>query len=213
MTKYISIAQLKGGSGKTTLASIVISYLISKKKKVLAIDSDLPQATLSAWGSLLEDPNVTFAECTNTDELAELLKSADGEYDYVITDTPPRIESTMRMVLLASDLVLVPMAATAPDIWAFSDMVNAIHALYDEENPDLSHIRIVWNEYKPTKKAELVRADTVQEYGFKDFEQYISNYVAYSDVIGAGKHIMIHNHPKSKIQVENLGKQIVKALK
>ena len=47
--KVIVIHNRKGGVGKTVISGN-ISYLISKKKKVLLLDSD-PQANLSNWMS------------------------------------------------------------------------------------------------------------------------------------------------------------------
>lgn len=211
MTQYISISQLKGGAGKTTTAITLCGYLLTQGKSVLAIDSDLPQGTFSAWASMLDEPNFKFTTCHNAEQLVEILKQADGDFDYVLIDTPPRIAEIMKVVLYVSDLVLIPMAATAPDIWAFGDMVETINETLEAKDSSVN-IRLVWNQFKPTKKSLEIRKDAVESYGFKEIPQHISNYIAYSEVVGIGKHSLNYNHAKAKIQTIAFGEAVIKAL-
>lgn len=130
MTKYIAFLQLKGGSGKSTLAANLCGFLI-EQKKVLAIDTDILQRTLSAWATLYTHKNFKCISISSTYELIEAYRQAENHYDFIITDTSSHINDIMNAALFINDLILIPTSATAPDIWAICDMVKTIE---DMEN-------------------------------------------------------------------------------
>ena len=51
MAKIISIIQVKGGTGKSTLVTNLVGVMAARKKVVL-IDADMPQATSASWASI-----------------------------------------------------------------------------------------------------------------------------------------------------------------
>ncbi len=211
MTKYISVLQLKGGAGKSTIASNLIGYFLSKSKKVLGIDADMQQGTLFAWSSLIEDKNFTAGSSTNLNELISLLKDAENKYDYVIVDLPPRLADLARSSLLFSDLVLMPVTVSSPDIWAASDITPLIEAA-KAQKPDLK-LRIVWNKFKPTKRRLEVKQEVKTLLGHQEIAQPLSDYVAYSDAMGMGTWVGAHNHVKAKAEFLLLAKEVEKLVK
>ncbi len=212
MTQYISFLQLKGGAGKSTLSANLCGFLLEKKKTVLAVDADLPQGTLSAWCSMFEHPKLTCETARNLDELMQVLEAAEGKYDYVVIDSPPRMAEIMNAILYISDLVLLPMAATSPDLWAVSDMAELITKALEAKDKKVN-LRIVWNRFKNTSKSNEIREAALETFGYPEIPVPISNYVAYEEVIGLGKHALIHNHQKAKQQFQDFGKEVLKALK
>lgn len=212
MTQYISVAQLKGGVGKTTIAYNLCGFLIEENKTVLAIDADMPQGTLSSWANLYEHENFTCTCANSVEELIEIYKQADGKFDYVITDTPPHMAEIMKATLFVSDLVLLPIAASAPDIWAVWDMLEIISNATESKGNKIN-LRIVWNKFKETKKANEIRADAVESFKYKEIPTIISPYVAYSEAIGVGKHALTFHHKKAKDQFYSFGQDVLTALK
>ncbi len=211
MTQYIALVQVKGGAGKSTIAANICGYFVSKGVSVLSVDADMPQATLSGWAALTpEHENHHHVAVSTTEELIQELEQADGKYDIVIIDSPPRIAEMLKAILFIGDLVLVPLEATAPDIWSTQDLLPIIHEAAKEKELNL---RLVFNEYTPSKRNAEIRAEAIATLQLPQMESYLTRYVGYSEVMGTGKHVLKHNHQKSKAQFKQFIAEVETLLK
>ena len=128
MSKVITIAQQKGGTGKTTLAvHLALAFVKYHNLKVAIIDTD-PQGSLGKWYMIrsdkgISDKNLTFktASLWGAQYESKILKQ---ENDIVIIDTPPKIESDARPAIEAADLVLIPVAPSPVDFWATEAIIE-----------------------------------------------------------------------------------------
>ena len=128
MSKVITIAQQKGGTGKTTLAvHLSLAFIKYHNLKVAIIDTD-PQGSLGKWYMIRCDKgilnkNLTFktASLWGAQYESKILKQ---ENDIVIIDTPPKIESDARPAIEAADLVLIPVAPSPVDFWATEAIIE-----------------------------------------------------------------------------------------
>lgn len=120
MALVIAVAQQKGGSGKTTLAAN-LAALLAERYRVAVLDSD-PQRSLSRWHELRAARAGPTAAVHGSDvsgwRLANELDRMGREYDAVLLDSPPQIDTDARRAVRAADLVLVPVQPSAPDLWA-----------------------------------------------------------------------------------------------
>lgn len=122
--KIIAIAQQKGGTGKTTLASHLAVAGATRKNplSVAVLDTD-PQGSLGQWylrrvehmgeehcGLEFKTVSAWGAKL----EAANLAKS----HDLVIIDTPPKSDWDCRPAMDAADLVIVPVLPSPVDLWA-----------------------------------------------------------------------------------------------
>jgi chromosome partitioning protein len=117
MAIVITVAQQKGGTGKTTLAANLAAALAATRRVAL-LDID-PQHSLTRWNQLRPKTAVklTFSDVSGwrvTGEL-ERLKAA---HDVVLIDSPPQIDTDARLAIRGADLVLIPVQPSPPDIWA-----------------------------------------------------------------------------------------------
>ncbi len=118
----ITIAQHKGGSGKTTLAAHLAVTFKDMKKSVGVIDMD-PQQSLSIWhrvrGKVLgEDSTGMTMKRTGDASLAPEARSLAGEHDIVLIDTPPHAEEEAREAIKTADIVVLPVQPSPMDVWA-----------------------------------------------------------------------------------------------
>jgi len=126
--KVITIAQQKGGTGKTTLAvHLALAFIKYHNLKVAIIDTD-PQGSLGKWFMIRSEMNVTNGGLTfKTASLwgaqyeSKILKQ---DNDIIIIDTPPKIESDARPSIEAADLVLIPVAPSPVDFWATEAIIE-----------------------------------------------------------------------------------------
>ena len=128
LSKVITIAQQKGGTGKTTLSvHLALAFIKYHNLKVAIIDTD-PQGSLGKWFMIRTEKKVsneglTFKTASLWGAQYES-KTLKTDHDIVIIDTPPKIESDARPSIEAADLVLIPMAASHVDFWATGAIVD-----------------------------------------------------------------------------------------
>lgn len=136
MSSYIiTIAQQKGGAGKSTIAAH-LAVALAKSAKVAVIDTD-PQQTLTKWHSIRENSaksklvNFDFIYATGWkvgNEIARLKHA-----DIIIIDSPPHMESETKAAIRAANLVIVPCQPSPNDFWA----TNATIEIIRKEKKDL----------------------------------------------------------------------------
>jgi chromosome partitioning protein len=117
MAIVITVAQQKGGTGKTTLAANLGAALASSRRVAL-LDID-PQHSLTRWHSLrpANAAKLTFSDVAGWRVTGELdrLKAA---HDVVVVDSPPQVDTDARLAIRGATLVLIPVQPSPPDVWA-----------------------------------------------------------------------------------------------
>jgi chromosome partitioning protein len=120
--KVITIAQQKGGAGKTTLATHLTIALCQRGYKVAVIDID-PQGSLTQWHKIREErmgegyTGLHFSSLSGwrvSSEVSRLRRN----YDVILIDSPPHVETEARSAIRAADLVLIPVQPSPTDLWA-----------------------------------------------------------------------------------------------
>ena len=121
VAKLITVAQQKGGAGKTTLAIHLATAFALQGRSVCLVDID-PQGSVAAWGALREARRgqddalqvVAVAGWRAGSELDRRKRSCD----IVIIDSPPHAEAEAKLAIRAADLALIPVQLTPLDRWA-----------------------------------------------------------------------------------------------
>jgi chromosome partitioning protein len=120
--RIITIAQQKGGAGKTTLAAQLAIVWSGRGKRLALLDID-PQASLAAWAELRRarrgDAALGFEFAALSGwRAADWIERHARESDFVIVDSPPHGELEARIAVRAAGLVVVPLQPSPLDLWS-----------------------------------------------------------------------------------------------
>jgi chromosome partitioning protein len=188
MTQIIGIIQVKGGVGRSTIATNLAAVL-SLKKPTALIDCDLPQGTSASWYAVRKSEvpptNLTLATARDYRELVAVAREISPAHRYIVIDAPPRIAEMTRAIIVMSRLCLVPLGASAAEIWSTADLLTTIDAAR-QYRPDID-VRIVWNRFRAhTREAHDLSEAACRELGLKELGTRLGYRVAYSEALARG---------------------------
>ena len=109
----IAVANLKGGTGKTTTA-VHLALGLAASGRTLLVDAD-PQASAFGWSVDAGDLPLTVVPWACRD-LARRVEQIAGDYAHVVIDTPPQHEHLVRQALLSAGRLLLPLAPSALEV-------------------------------------------------------------------------------------------------
>jgi chromosome partitioning protein len=147
MALVITVAQQKGGAGKTMLAANLAAAM-APDRRVCLLDID-PQRSLKRWHEIRERqsrtlPAITFSDVSGWRLRAELARLM-ATHDALIVDTPPQVDTEAKLAIRNAHLVLVPLQPSPPDLWAAEGTVQLARA---EKRP----MRLVLNRAPAASK-------------------------------------------------------------
>ena len=211
LSKVITIAQQKGGTGKTTLAvHLALAFIKYHNLKIAIIDTD-PQGSLGKWFMIREEKklskdNLTFKTASLWGAQYES-KALKKDHDIVIIDTPPKIESDARPSIESADLVLIPMAASHVDFWA----TGAIVEIAKKAN---KKILIQINRSSQRSKLISKTNDFIKSLNLSATKTIIGNRQIFASSMGEGK-TAVEKQKKSNAveEIKNLSEQILLEIK
>jgi len=131
--QIISVINLKGGVGKTTIALNLAATLADHGHQVLLIDAD-PQQSATQWaqqgpaasgaGALPMAVAPLRADDGAPQFQAALVRLAQAaQATLVVIDCPPELSDPALVAALLSDVVLVPVTPSPLDLWAAKQAV------------------------------------------------------------------------------------------
>ncbi|MBT8415852.1 MAG: ParA family protein [Silicimonas sp.] len=202
--KVITVAQQKGGAGKTTIAANLAVALSRKGKKVALLDTD-PQGSLGRWFMARRDigePGIEFSTASAwgvSYECDKLRKT----FDYILVDTPPKIDSDLKPAIRESDLVIVPVSASQVDVWATEGVL-------DLAQREKAEVMVVLNRAKAGTRVAIDVDNTLKELGVTRAKSVLGHRVAFPETMGVGKGVMERGKGAWAEEFEALTREVMK---
>ena len=216
MAIIIGLVQVKGGAGRSTIATN-LAGMFSAKYKTALIDCDMPQGTSASWYALRQqdDRAGNLALATAKDHI-ELVREVDkfnrSQCEVIIIDAPPRIAEATRAILILSQLCLVPLGGSAAEIWATADLLKTIEEA-KARKPEVD-ARIVWTRFRAvTKSAQELSEAVSKELKLKELHSRLGYRVAYSDALAQGRTVLEWPDMVAREEMVALGQEVGRILK
>ena len=125
----ITIANSKGGVGKSTVAVHLAAWLNEQGYRVTLADCDTQQSS-SEWVREAA-PGIKAVRLDNPDMILNDLPTLHQETDFVIADGPGSQTETSRALLLRSDLAIVPCKAGMLEVRALAKASDVLRQAQD----------------------------------------------------------------------------------
>ena len=190
--KVITVAQHKGGAGKTTLSAQLAATLYNDGATVLLIDVD-PQGSTSEWHKVRDKTlgrknKIALMQTQGWKMMREVPRLAT-EYDYVIIDTPPHAESESSIAIRLADLVLMPVQPSPLDVWACAPTLKII---LSEKRP----VMLVMNRVPPKSNLNGTIMEKLSGMGIQVAKQSLGNRVSFASSMMQGLGV-VESDPRS----------------
>ncbi len=204
--KVITVAQQKGGAGKTTLAAQLAVAFAAKHLWVALVDID-PQGSLTRWFQMRDKTDNSFTLTTvtgwRTQAAVDKLKTSN---DLVLIDSAPHAETDVKIAIRAADLVLVPVQPSPMDLWAS----EATLALIRSEKREA---RLIVNRVQTRMKLAEEMTAKIGELGVDVLETTIGNRTSFAGSMLDGRGVL-ESAPRSKAaeEMSDLAEEIMALL-
>lgn len=135
----ITIANTKGGAGKTTVAVILASELARLGHRVTLMDAD-PQQWVSRWHSLAKAPkNLSVVSGIDDDNIEECIKNAKKRGGYILIDLSGGRSPLLAKAIGFANHVMVPVQGCAMDAIGGAQILELMRDLADKCDIHIPH--------------------------------------------------------------------------
>ena len=131
------IANLKGGSGKSTVTFNLGLWLQMKGQPVVAYDLD-PQQTLTDVAEVRREEGYAPPLQVNQprDSLLDDMKY-HPQQTQVLVDVGASNMDAMKLALSIADRIIIPVPPSQPDVWATQRFLNIVNELDNNNKPEM----------------------------------------------------------------------------
>lgn len=207
----ITVGGIKGGSGKTTIATNLAIWL-SRQGNVLLVDADEQETAsdFTAWREETLNGAVGYTAIKLTgDNVRKQIVKTKSKYNYVVIDTGGRDTTSQRSALFTSDIFLLPFNPRSFDIWTITKVKNLISEIRAQHKSlkafsFLNRADFRGNDNKDASEALQVDGITFLEYS-------LANRKAFSNAAAKGLSVIELNPQDEKAtdELNNLFKKII----
>jgi chromosome partitioning protein len=215
----ISVMNLKGGVGKTTVSTNLAACFANDGYKVCIGDLDNSQLSSKKWNTQRGDlkPEISVFGVSGYKsqsgfsseegkEMAQTVKSLSKDYEIVILDGAPVFEELATWMILVSDLVVCPIQTSALDVWTMKNIKQKIDQL--SAMGQQKEVRLLLNFFNAQRRLDKDIEQALVDIGMSVLKSRISNRVSYKEAIIDGLGVIETKDKKAIEEMDAVFKEI-----
>ena len=212
----ISVTNLKGGVGKSTVTQNVAVAFAHKKLKVCIVDTDFELQTSTKWGQERTDDLLPIKVIpVRNDELSKTVVGIKKDFDIILIDgTPALFELSTRAIIL-SDLVIMPILPSIADIWTLEKFIKGFDEarLAKESMGATVEAYILLNKYSESLTLDREVIEVLKGFDINVLNSRLFNRIAYREAMPQGRGVIEGRDKKASTEIQNLVTELSDILK
>lgn len=205
----ITVANQKGGCGKTTIAIHLAHAIALAGRKVLLVDAD-PQSSAGGWAAVRGEATPFVVAGMARETLHRDLPAMMEGFDHGVIDSPPRVSALARSAIIASDLTLIPVQPSNYDAWAAAETVNLIKEA-QQYKPDLVAAFIINRRIGKTAIGREI-SGVLAEHGLPILKTAIAQRVIFAESAGGLTVMEMEPSGQAASEIKGMAKDILKLM-
>lgn len=211
--KVITVGNVKGGVGKSTIACNLAVEATKAGKKVLLIDSDTQQSSIDFRATRAERDLPEFQAVSITKNTIHKDVGSFKDFDFIIIDAGGRDTAVFRSAVLASDLFLIPVLPSQYDIWATAGTVETL----EEAKPfkDVNACFVI-NQVIPNTNVVKEALQALKDFNIPILNTMLHARVAFKQSISDGRGVTEYEssgkNGKAAEEIMSLFQEVLKCL-
>ena len=209
----IGITNLKGGVGKSTLTQNLAVCFAHLGFKTVIVDTDTNQNSLSWFGARDKDlPNINVVGVSESEALNKSVDNLHQDYDLVLIDGTPNLSKMATRIILASDILLIPIRPSAQDFRTMDEFFKRYEDAKEFRNTIPAFF--ILNEFSEQKRVhDGISKQIESSFDVPVLNSKINSRVAYTEVSVLGQGVFEYSDPKAKSEMVSLTKEILEKAK
>jgi chromosome partitioning protein len=207
----LSVTNLKGGVGKSTLAQNLAVCLTHAGKSVFLVDTDYELRTSSDWGrDRGENLPKIEVEAVHQDNVTEKVLELSDKYDIVIIDGTPALFELSSKAILLSDVVFIPVIPSIEEVRTLERFMKRYKEAKMMKKKIGGEVEayIILNKYNQNLKIDREVEDILQDFELPVLSSKVAYRVAYREAKIEGKGVLEYSDRKAKEEMQNLYNEI-----
>jgi chromosome partitioning protein len=208
----VSVTNLKGGVGKSTLSRNLAVYFAQQGNKVCIIDTDIEQRTTCDWRIRREgetELQIDVFPMSGVDGLTGDIKTHQSNgYKAIIIDGVPQLEKVTTKMILLSHFLVIPITPSIDDLKSFERFLKR----YEDAKTVRDDIPafLVLNRFSRTGEGEETKEalEIFARFGITPLKSVISERVAHKRSSKYGLTALEWTDPKARKEVEDFCEEL-----
>jgi chromosome partitioning protein len=204
----IGVTNLKGGVGKTTIAQNLAVCFAHMGFKTCIVDTDTNSNSLS-WSAAREEdlPSITVVGSIEPKAIGKMVRDMHKDYDIVVIDGTPSLSEMTTRIILASDVLLIPILPGAHDLRAMG--------LFFERFEQAKEVRedipayFILNQYASNINVHRGMKEAVESFDVPLLKTTLNKRAAYIETALEGKGAYESSDAKAKEEMVNLTTEVL----
>lgn len=199
---------MKGGVGKTTISQNLAVCFAHMGFKTCIVDTDENQNSL-AWSGVraAELPPITVVGITDVSALAKTVDYLHKDYEVVIIDGTPSLSEMTTGIIIASDILIIPILPSAHDYRAMSPFFKRYEQAKVFKGDIPAYFLI--NQFSTNANVYKRMKEAIQGFNIGVLNVSINKRAVYVETAIDGKGVLEGGDNKAKEEMVELTKEIL----